>query len=86
MCHSFPFGAFLLYIVIFLFPVIAPSTTLAQSSAALSNVPAIRSALAQKIVLARVPNAGKISFLRKFPAKFDSDSVFTALRNVAVKE
>jgi GTP1/Obg family GTP-binding protein len=51
--------------VIFLFPVIAPSTTVAQSSAGLSNVPAIRSALAQKIVLAGVPNAGKISFVRK---------------------
>jgi len=61
MRHSFPFGAFLLYIVIFLFPVIAPSTTLAQSSDALSNVPAIRSALAQKIALAGVPNAGQIN-------------------------
>jgi tyrosine-protein phosphatase SIW14 len=61
MRRSFPFGAFLLYMVIFLFPAIAPSTTLAQSSAGLSNVPAIRSALAQKIVLAGVPNAGKIN-------------------------
>ena len=61
MRHSFPCGAFLLYIVIFLFPVIAPSTTLAQSSDALSNVPAIRSALAQKIALAGVPNAGQIN-------------------------
>ena len=61
MRHSFPFGAFLLYIVIFLFPVIAPSTTLAQSSDALSNVPAIRSALAQKIALAGVSNVGKIN-------------------------
>jgi hypothetical protein len=85
MRHSFPFGAFLLYIVIFLFPVIAPSTTLAQSSTALSNVPATRSALAQKIVLAGVPNAGKISFVRKFPTTFDSDPVFTALRSAAVK-
>jgi GTP1/Obg family GTP-binding protein len=65
MRHSFPFGAFLPYIVISLFQVIAPSTTLAQSSAALSNVPATRSALAQKIVPAGVPNAGKISFVRK---------------------
>ena len=65
MRHSFPFGAFLLYMVIFLFPLIAPFPTLAQSSAALSNVPATRSALAQKIALAGVPNAGKISFVRK---------------------
>jgi hypothetical protein len=47
MRHSFPFGVFLLCIVIFLFSVIAPPATLAQSSAALSNAPAI-SALAQK--------------------------------------
>jgi tyrosine-protein phosphatase SIW14 len=60
MRHSFPFGAFLLYMMNFLFPVIAPSATLAQSSAALSNAPAI-SALAQKIALAGVPNVGKIN-------------------------
>jgi len=61
MRHSFPFGAFLLYMVIFLFPLIAPFPTLAQSSAALSNVPATRSALAQKIALAGVPNAGQVN-------------------------
>jgi tyrosine-protein phosphatase SIW14 len=59
MRHSFPFGAFLLCIAIFL--AIAPPATLAQSSAALSNAPAIPNALAQKIALAGVPNAGKIN-------------------------
>jgi tyrosine-protein phosphatase SIW14 len=55
------FGAFVLCVVIFLFPVIAPPATFAQSSAALSNAPANPSALAQKIALAGVPNAGKIN-------------------------
>jgi hypothetical protein len=38
MRHSFPFDAFLLCIVIFLFPVIAPPATLAQKIA-LAGVP-----------------------------------------------
>jgi protein tyrosine/serine phosphatase len=61
MRHSFHFGAFVPCIVIFLFPVIAPPATLEQSSAAFSNAPANPSALAQKIALAGVPNAGKIN-------------------------
>jgi protein tyrosine phosphatase (PTP) superfamily phosphohydrolase (DUF442 family) len=59
--HSFHFGAFVLCIVIFLFPVIPPPATLAQSFAAVSNAPANPGALAQKIALAGVPNAGKIN-------------------------
>ena len=61
MRHSFHFGAFVLCIVIFLFPVIAPPATRAQSFAAVSNAPANPGALAQKIALAGVPNAGKIN-------------------------
>lgn len=61
MRRSFPFGAFLLSIVIFLFLLIAHPATLAQSSAALSNAPAVPSGLAQKIALAGVPNAGKMN-------------------------
>jgi hypothetical protein len=61
MHRSFPFGAFLLSIVIFLFLLIAHPATLAQSSAALSNAPAIPSGLAQKVALAGVPNAGKMN-------------------------
>jgi tyrosine-protein phosphatase SIW14 len=61
MRHSFRFGAFVPCIVIFLFPLIAPPATLAQSSAALSNAPANPSVLAQKIALVGVPNAGKIN-------------------------
>jgi len=38
MHHSFPFDAFLLCIVIFLFPLIAPPATLAQKIA-LAGVP-----------------------------------------------
>jgi tyrosine-protein phosphatase SIW14 len=57
MRHSFHFRVFLLCIVIFLFPVIAFPATLAQSSAAASDV----SATGQKIALAGVPNAGKIN-------------------------
>jgi tyrosine-protein phosphatase SIW14 len=57
----FHFGAFVLCIVNFLFPVIAPPATIAQSSAALSSAPVIPSALAQKIALVGVPNAGKIN-------------------------
>src|SRR4029077_6644088 len=55
------FGAIVLCMVIFLFPLIAPPANLAQSSSALSNLPGNPSALAQKIALAGVPNAGKIN-------------------------
>jgi hypothetical protein len=78
---------FLLRIVIFLFLVIARLATLAQSSAALSNAPVIPGALAQKITLAGVPDAGKMndSLLRVAPVPHSFVMAFRRFRLMFLK-